>query len=319
MRARDTRSDRRAVLVTGANRSGTTWVGRMLCASRALAYVHEPFNPSTWPTQFQDAPLPRNVYVCADNEQRYAAAARRIVEGRAVPLVPNLRAVRTPRRAAALARELARAAGRRAARRPALVKDPIALFSAEWLAQRFGVHVVVCVRNPVAYAGSIKRLDWRFDFSNWLRQPLLLRDLLGPYEDEMRTIVSASAPDLVDEAVLQWNCSYHAADVFRSRHPEWVFVEHDALAEDPVAGFGAVYERLGLRYDARAVAAVRRATDAGNVKDAPVGRRGPVRRDSRAARHTWRARLTDEEVERVRAGTRAVAARFYTADADWAR
>ena len=32
------------ILVTGAHRSGTTWVGRMLCASGEAHYVSEPFN-----------------------------------------------------------------------------------------------------------------------------------------------------------------------------------------------------------------------------------------------------------------------------------
>jgi hypothetical protein len=36
---------RRPVLVTGAHRSGTTWVGRMLDLSPGVGYINEPFNP----------------------------------------------------------------------------------------------------------------------------------------------------------------------------------------------------------------------------------------------------------------------------------
>ena len=32
------------ILVTGAHRSGTTWVGRMLSAARNTAYISEPLN-----------------------------------------------------------------------------------------------------------------------------------------------------------------------------------------------------------------------------------------------------------------------------------
>ena len=35
------------ILVTGAHRSGTTWVGKMLALAPGVAYVHEPFNPRT--------------------------------------------------------------------------------------------------------------------------------------------------------------------------------------------------------------------------------------------------------------------------------
>ncbi|UCF28983.1 MAG: sulfotransferase family protein, partial [Chloroflexota bacterium] len=32
------------ILVTGAHRSGTTWVGKMLAAGRETAYISEPLN-----------------------------------------------------------------------------------------------------------------------------------------------------------------------------------------------------------------------------------------------------------------------------------
>jgi hypothetical protein len=35
----------RPILVTGAHRSGTTWVGRMLALVPGVEYIHEPFNP----------------------------------------------------------------------------------------------------------------------------------------------------------------------------------------------------------------------------------------------------------------------------------
>ena len=37
----------RPILVTGAPRSGTTWVGRMLTLAPGVGYIHEPFNPTT--------------------------------------------------------------------------------------------------------------------------------------------------------------------------------------------------------------------------------------------------------------------------------
>ena len=35
------------ILVTGAHRSGTTWVGKMLALAPGIGYVHEPFSPRT--------------------------------------------------------------------------------------------------------------------------------------------------------------------------------------------------------------------------------------------------------------------------------
>ncbi len=36
--------DCRPILVTGGNRTGTTWTGKMLAASAAIGYIPEAFN-----------------------------------------------------------------------------------------------------------------------------------------------------------------------------------------------------------------------------------------------------------------------------------
>src|SRR5512146_1490213 len=36
--------ERKPILVTGAHRTGTTWVGRMLAADPGVAYISEPLN-----------------------------------------------------------------------------------------------------------------------------------------------------------------------------------------------------------------------------------------------------------------------------------
>ncbi len=290
----------RPVLVTGSNRSGTTWIGRMLCQSRQLFYLHEPFNPSTWPRYFSE-PVPfRNLYVSAENESDFVDSARSILDG-ALPITSNMRGIRSARRAAKFVREVGRHAVMRRLTSAVLIKDPIAIFSTEWLARRLGLQVVVAIRNPVAYAGSLKRLGWRFDFHNWLDQPLLIRDLLSSFEDDIRAFV-AREHDIIDEAILQWNCHYHVVQEFRTRHPEWYFLDHDVVAEDPVGEFAKLYSALGLRFDSKTRTAIERNNAPGNIADAPPGKPGPVRRDSRAARHTWRHRLTQDEVARVHAG-----------------
>ena len=36
--------EKKPILVTGAHRSGTTWVGKMIVASQDVAYISEPLN-----------------------------------------------------------------------------------------------------------------------------------------------------------------------------------------------------------------------------------------------------------------------------------
>ncbi|MBW3595374.1 MAG: hypothetical protein KY391_07320, partial [Actinobacteria bacterium] len=49
-------------------------------------------------------------------------------------------------------------------------------------------------------------------------------------------------------------------------------------------------------------------------KELPMWRHGSVKRDSSGATETWKLRLTDQEVARVRAGTAEIAANFYAGD-----
>ena len=280
----------------------------MLCQSRELVYVHEPFNPGVWPSWFPD-PLPyRNLYVCADNEAGYLGAVQNILERR----TPK-RGVLRDRHGPADVVKFVRHAGARELGRwrkgATLLKDPIAVFSAPWLADRFDLDVIVMIRQPVAYAGSIVRLRWAFDFNNWRDQPLLMRDFLAPFEREISAMADDPG-DLVDQANLKWNAVYHATDVMRATHPNWMFVNYEELASEPMAGYRKMYEQLGLRFDARVARQIERYSSDENVKDVPSTDKGTLRRDSRAALDTWRHRLSEDDVRRVLDGTAEVAARL---------
>lgn len=302
------------ILVTGSHRSGTTWVGRMLALAPGVAYLHEPFSPRRWPGWLRRPPPHWFLYVCPDNEAAYAPLVEDVLALR-YPLAGVLR-VRTARQAVQVAEEVPFALWYRLHGARPLVKDPIALMMAEWLAQRFEVAPVVMIRHPAAFAGSLKRLDWPpFDFRNWASQPLFLRDLAGPYEAEIRE-AAAGGPDLIDQAVLMWNVIHHVIRGYRDRHPDWSFVRHEDLAEEPVKGFRDLFERLDLRWDHTAERVIVRTSTVRSRSEVPPSLHRTIRRDSRAARWTWARRLTAEELARVRAGTAEVAGAFYGQE-DW--
>jgi hypothetical protein len=304
----------RAVLVTGSNRSGTTWVGEALGQSDEVAYLHEPFNSSLWPRLLERRPPGHFHYVCEENEGPWVEPVDRLLRYR-FPLRTQLGDVRTAKDAARLGRDWTRSIGRRVRRRRPLLKDPIALFAAEWMARLFDLDVVVMVRHPAAFASSIKRLGWRFDFTTWLEQPLLLRDHLGPMRADLERM-GAGGHEHVDEAIVLWNALYGVVATLEDRHPEWHVLRYEDLAAAPVEGFARLYPALGLRWDDEVARRVAAFSDESNVKEVPDREKGTVRRDSRAAMWTWLHRLTPEEVDRVRAGTAEVAARYYD-DSAW--
>lgn len=285
----------------------------MLAGSPNVGYVHEPFNVHRWPN-WVPVRLPHvYMYLCRENEALYERAIEDVLEFR-YP-VRNVLAAEDLRHVAQVAAEFPLSLYYRLRRMRPLLKDPIALMSAEWLAERFGAEVVVMIRHPAAFASSIKRLNWRFDFENWRDQPLLQRDLIDAYEREIREFAEREH-DLVDQAILMWNVLHHVIRAYRERHPEWVFLRHEDLSEEPLKGFRELFDRLDLTWDALAEDAIVRSSTDATRKEVPTYLHRTVRRDSRAARWTWLTRLTEEERERVRRGTLTVAGDFYDEE-DW--
>lgn len=302
----------RPILVTGTPRSGSTWVGYMIGRHPDVTNVFEPFNP--------EYPHPGSPvtgffsYVTPETAPRFVAYLKPIVEFRPPP--------REPARARTLVRRLARLARgwRRVRGTRTLLKDPIAFFSAEWLADTFRADVVVLIRHPAAFVSSITRLGWRFDFDTLLGQPELVARYLGGLEPEVRTAHRAQAAgrlDLLDEAVLYWRIFHTVIRRYQVERPGWHFARHEDLSRDPLGAYGRLFRdvRLEMRNG------VRRTLEAFTGPGNPADPGGPgaahvLKRDSRANIWNWRDRLTPAEIDRVRRGTEDVAGHFY-ADADW--
>jgi hypothetical protein len=303
----------RPILVTGAHRSGTTWVGRVLAASATpVGYIWEPFNPRHRPGTFPIRFPHYFHYLCAENAAGYAGPIADMLAFR-YRLPAELGSLRSARDAGRMGRDWWRFARSRRRGATPLVKDPIALFSSEWLAETFDMRVLVMIRHPAAFAASIRRRGWRHRFTDFLEQPLLMRDLLAPHEAEIRA-ASDRPPEILDEAILLWNILYGTVADIQERHPDWAFARHEDLAREPVGRFRDLYAQLGLRWSGAVEQLVLATSDASNPAD-PV-RVDTIRRNSAEQARSWRAQLSPEEIARIRSGTGPLAQRYY-GDGDW--
>ena len=292
------------ILVTGAHRSGTTWVGKMLALAPGVAYIHEPFSPRT-AAGLSPAGFDRYfTVVTSENEARYRPGLEQTIRFR-YGLGAQLRSLSGGRDLARV--ERARLSGARP-----LVKDPIALLSAEWLAETFGMDVVVLIRHPAAFAASLKRLGWKHSFATFIQEGRV-PEVVRPYEAEIRQ--QAERPgEILAQAALLWRLLYNAVDSYRERQPDWAFVRHEDASAEPVATFERLYAQLGLDLTPAAKEAIARAS----APDNPAELATPyaVELDSAASIGRWREDLTAEEVETLRERTRDVWPRFYSDD-DW--
>jgi hypothetical protein len=294
----------RPILVTGAHRSGTTWVGKMLALAPGVGYIHEPFSPATAPG-ISGAPFDHYfTTVTAANEGRYLPHLERTLAFR-YDARRQLAALRSPKDAVRALRDAADfARARRSGARP-LVKDPIALLSAEWLADRFDMDVVVTIRHPAAFAASVLRLGWRHPFESFADDPRLER---------FAEAIRRPPAEPLDQAALLWRLLYSVVLGYRERRPEWEYLRHEDASAAPLETFTRLYERLGLELAPAARAGIERNSRAGNPAEAPE--RHAIRLDSAANAKRWRSRLTADEIARLREATADVWPSFYS-DEDW--
>lgn len=301
------------ILVTGSHRSGTTWVGRVLESSPTPAgYIWEPFNPrhrlGTFPIRF-----PHYFhYLCAVNGEPLRRPLAEMLAFRYRPAT-ELRTLRSARDAGRMARDWGLFERNRRRGAAPLMKDPIALFSSEWLADTFAMRVLVMIRHPASFAASICRRGWRHRFADFLDQPLLMRDFLTPYEAEIRA-ASEHEPELLDEAILLWNILHGTVATLQERRPDWLFLLHEDVARDPLTHFRELYGQLGLEWSEAVEEKVRQTSSASNPSHSD--RAGSIHRNSAAHVSAWRAQLTAAEVDRIRRATEPIAGRWY-GESDW--
>jgi hypothetical protein len=284
----------------------------MLAANPQTAYISEPLNVLHRPGVLRVRVPLWYTYVTTENEGMIFEAFRETLQYRYHLLreVGSLRSghdfLRMCRDAGIFAR------GRLLHQRP-LLKDPFAVFSLPWFADRLNCELVVTVRHPAGFASSLKRLNWPFEFRDLLAQPLLMRDHLELYRREMETV---PADDIIGQASLLWAMVYRSVQEACRSLPQVRVVRHEDLSVDPMAGFRQLYGQLGMQFTPPVQRAILESSSSENPTELSRKHVHSVRLDSRANLHNWKRRLQPEEIRRVRSLTEEVAHDYYP-DVDW--
>ena len=303
----------RPILVSGSHRSGTTWVGKMIASSPSVSFIHEPFNPlhrpgtcaATFPEWF--------MYVSEENEAPFYKPLTQTLALRFNP-VADLRAIRSARDVGRMGKNWYHFTSSRLRGATPLLKDPIAIFSCEWLAQRFDMNVIVMIRHPAAFTSSLRRLNWAHDFNGFLRQPLLMRDHLEPFAAEIE-LFARQRQDLLDQGILLWRMMHHVIIKYQQAHSDWIFLRHEDMSADPLQHFMYLFKRLNLELTSRVRATIEDYTNASNPSEAQKGH-VLTRRDSKSNIKSWKKKLTEAEITLIRNKVEDISSKFYT-DADW--
>ena len=295
------------ILVTGAHRSGTSWVGHILAASPDLAYISEPLNVLHRPGVLREPVRYWYNYICEENQMPILPAFDDILRFRYHYWL-ELKSLRSMKDIGRMMRDIGRFSKGRLQRAQPLFKDPFAVFSAPWFASQLGCQVVIVVRHPLAFVSSLKRLGWQFNFRDLLVQPLLMRDYLEPFREDMKE----AQKDVIAQGSLLWQMIYTVVDHFTALHPEFVVIRHEDLSRDPDRGFRELYDALGLTFTAGVQTTLKNYSQSGNPKELSKKKVHGIRLDSQANLTNWKKRLSEYDINRIRQITLDVAEKFYT-------
>lgn len=295
----------------------------MLGRHPQLAYIHEPFNLNYFPS---DAGICQChfpfwfTYITEENEENYLAALEKTLSfsynfRRAIAhLIRPKVQCNSAKELAKIGRDFIYFETQKRKQARPLVKDPIALFSSEWLAAKFNMDAIVLVRHPAAFVGSLKSANWPFPFSHFLSQEKLIEDYLHPFVGEIE-MYAQSKRDLVSQGILLWNIFHYVVLEFKKKHPDWIFIRYEDLAAHPIHEFRQLFQRLNLSYGQQIENYIRRYTE-GEGSNKTSSLKACRQMNSRANIQSWKVRLTPSEIDTIRTETSQISSHFYT-DADW--
>lgn len=294
----NTRNKKRLILVTGAPRSGTTAVGRMLGLGKGVGTLHEPFNQLVGMREIEHYFEIPGTGTCTPEKFDACIARMRDLRMQFKPGVfPRERGIRRVLKYAFGGR--ARNSYRLCRLQPGLHsliwKDPFAALAANHIAAQHEIDVVVTLRNPWAVAASFKRMGWAFDLDE-LATRLQQSGTALPVSPEAWALRQTP----VANAALLWHIIYASLLEWSRDNNRFIMLSLDQVVDTPLESYSKVYERLGLAWDADIAKQISRNYTSASAEGRPQGQRAhDQHRDLAAVNTYWKGLLDDQERELV--------------------
>lgn len=292
------------ILVTGSHRSGSTWTGKIIAKASNVRYVHEPFNignvRKNSPFTFWFEHLNGASEAHQNKAKKYLNSFYKVVH---FNHFNRLLQIRSLRKLYHFLKDLKARTTHRS-----VYKDPIAIMSAEWMYTNFNLDMVVLIRHPAAFVASLKVKNWQYDFNNYLNQSELMNTYLKEYKVQIKEY-SENKKDIIDQGILLWNTIHDVIAYYQSTYgKEWYFVKHEDLSLQPTEEFEKMFSKINLEFTSEIKEYIDETTKGSE--------RSKLVRNSKDNIKTWKNRLSEEEINRIKLGTENVWKKFYTED-DW--
>lgn len=303
------------IFVTGMIRSGTTFLGKLLTLPLSVDYIHEPFHggyslPDRRPFQ------PR--YLRPDANGPKAREFRDHVKhlfnyqfGLSTTHHPDDSLLRKVGKRLVGSRGPAylRIARLNPFHRKALIKDPVARLTTEYLYHTFDITPVIIVRHPVSLAASLERVGWYPEMDAFLNEPDLLEDFFSSQPDFLRR----DWPSRLLESMGHWRATYHVLLSQAEKYSNWHVVTHEELCKRPLSVSRQLYEALELPWSSLVKYRIRRLTGGGSP-EARSGQAMDLKRDSSNLFEMRRDSIPEEKRREIFDIVKDVALELYPRD-----
>ncbi len=177
------------------------------------------------------------------------------------------------------------------------------------------MNVLILIRHPAAFVGSLKRMNWTFDFTNFLEQSLLIEKYLYPFETEIKEYAK-SEYELIDQAILLWKIFHFVIFKYQKLHPEWLFIRHEDISRYPQKVFAKICDSFNLQYSQKIQIAIEKYSKPNNKVEVQNSNIHVLQRNSKENILCWKNRLTTEEISKIRRKNEDIYPTFYS-DEDW--
>lgn len=312
------------IFITGSNRSGTTWLNKMLSFSGKFVSVFEPFNHSIHQSSiYGKSPFTDHYHYVLEQE---IPRIKRYINNRILfslltdqnTYVETSKGQHKPNKFIRLYRGCSDLISLTLNKKQILIKDPIALLSADQLAKMYSAKVIVLIRHPAAYVSSIKRLGWDMSLTSFSNQADFMATLPKHLVSEIRAQINNRVPGEgynLEDAALSWKIFHYVIHQYRERFPDWIFIRHEDICYNYIDYFEQLYAQLSLEFTEEVRNSIEQYCNPQN-RTITGTTTHVLKRDSNSIPCQWKQNLNQNDVNKIQEITADIANLFYD-DQSW--
>lgn len=308
------------IMISGARRSGTTFVGKVMSKQQESAYFFEPFNkdqgakylPNLWYPCLNENNIDEYLSRTLDEiygEQRVSYKVSLYGENyvwwdlNRLDLIKNLFTNFSNEK---ILMRLARILFKNRSNfeyykyklssniKNIIYKDPLASLSTELLTNRYHIKNIIMLRHPYSYYYSMKKQGWGANpYENFFSQPEILEKHYRMVDHYLKKYGSSiEIFSLIEYLVVYSQLLKHRGD------KNYLFVKHEDLAQEPILTFEKIFKFSHIPFSKKVKDYIYKNTNSSNKSDTKVV--SNTKRDSKSLLKNWQGKLNDKELSIIK-------------------